>query len=417
MNKLNLVVDIDGVLTTGQFAYTADGKAHKIFGPHDADGLKAIRDEVNIFFITADERGFDISNKRITDMGYSATIVAEEDRFAYFRENFGFDNTIFIGDGIHDARLLHQCLFGIAPKSARPEAQAAANYVTPTRAAEGAVLDACLEIKRRFLDSAAITQFIDKTARYTYERIRPGYGERLPEFTSGKYFHTIYLHAGEGTVEIKSGAAVKTQTITTGQGWYATPGTSWRLLPGANCDAFHVFSEVDSQKPIISIVDENDEQTEHKLKAYDLVTNPKRVDKPWGHELWIMWSRDYHVLKLISMNAGNQSSLQIHREKLETNYLLEGKADVIDQLPIDTTKSEELMAQALSEIDLDDFKESKIGGMHWTSSPGIVHRVIAATDYVAYETSTPELDDVVRLQDDTNRESGRIRHEHQAHAI
>ena len=49
--KYNFVLDVDGVMTTGQFLYDSKGKAYKIFGPHDADGLKLIRDKVNIYFI------------------------------------------------------------------------------------------------------------------------------------------------------------------------------------------------------------------------------------------------------------------------------------------------------------------------------------------------------------------------------
>ena len=36
--KLNLIIDIDGVMTTGQFLYSEKGKAFKVFGPHDSDG-------------------------------------------------------------------------------------------------------------------------------------------------------------------------------------------------------------------------------------------------------------------------------------------------------------------------------------------------------------------------------------------
>jgi len=419
MSKLNLVIDVDGVLTSGQFLYSTDGKSHKIFGAHDADGLKMIKDRVRIFFITADKRGFEISRKRVQDMGFECELVSEEDRFEYVRDKFGLASTVFIGDGVYDVALLKQCLFGIAPVSARAEAKAVADYVTPSRAAEGAVLDACLEIKKRLLESRALAQLIDKTERYTYERIRRGDGDRLPEFVSDSSLHTIYLHAGEATVEIEEVGKESTVRLKAGQGWYVTPGrgAAWRLKPGLGCDAFHVFSRVDLTKPIVEIVDDGNKQTERLLQGHGIISNPKRVDKPWGHELWIMWSRDYHVLKQISMNAGNQSSLQVHSDKLETNYLVEGKAQVIDQLPIDTSKTEEAMSEDLSKIDINKYKEDKVAGMHWTSSPGIVHRVIAATDYVAYETSTPELDDVIRLQDDTQRKSGRITEEHRAHAI
>ena len=58
-----------------------------------------------------------------------------------------------MGDGIHDAKVLKACKFGIAPENARIEAKKSADYITKSRAGEGAVLDACLEIKRKFIDN------------------------------------------------------------------------------------------------------------------------------------------------------------------------------------------------------------------------------------------------------------------------
>jgi len=150
--KLNFVLDVDGVMTTGQFLYSKEGKTHKVFGPHDADGLKLIRDKVNICFITADKRGLPITKKRISeDMGYRLEVVTEEERYNFIRENFGFENTIFMGDGIFDAPILRKCMFGIAPKNARIEAKNSADFITPSNSAEGSVCDACIVINKRFL--------------------------------------------------------------------------------------------------------------------------------------------------------------------------------------------------------------------------------------------------------------------------
>lgn len=150
---MNFVLDVDGVMTTGHFIYSVKGKALKIFGPHDADGLKLIKDKVNIFFITADNRGFAISKKRIEDLGFEIELISEQDRYNYIKEKFGFENTIFMGDGIFDAPLIRDCKFGIAPANARQEAKEVAHFITPSRSAEGAVCDACLEINRRFLEN------------------------------------------------------------------------------------------------------------------------------------------------------------------------------------------------------------------------------------------------------------------------
>ena len=153
MKKYNLLLDVDGVLNTGQFLYSSEGKAYKIFGPHDNDGLKLIKDKIKIKFITADKRGYPITKKRVVDdMGYNLDLVSEQDRFEYIKENYDLKNLIYMGDGYYDAKILKECKFGIAPASARKEAKAAADFVTESKAGEGAVLDACLEIKRRFLD-------------------------------------------------------------------------------------------------------------------------------------------------------------------------------------------------------------------------------------------------------------------------
>ena len=148
--KLNLVIDVDGVMTTGQFLYSSKGKTYKVFGAHDADGLKLIRDKINIIFITADKRGFPISKKRISDMGYKLKYVEDGGRYEWFKKNFSFDKTIFIGDGIPDALIIRDCLFGIAPANARIEAKRWAKYVTPSKSAEGAVCDACIKINKVF---------------------------------------------------------------------------------------------------------------------------------------------------------------------------------------------------------------------------------------------------------------------------
>ena len=139
-------------MTTGQFVYSKKGKEYKIFGPHDADGLKLIKDKVNIVFVSADKRGFPISKKRIDDMGYRIELIPDGTRYEWIKNKFGFENTIFIGDSIPDVYIIRDCKFGIAPANARIEAKKWAKYVTPSKSAEGAVCDACIKINKIFLN-------------------------------------------------------------------------------------------------------------------------------------------------------------------------------------------------------------------------------------------------------------------------
>ena len=153
MKKLIFLLDVDGVMTTGQYLYSQDGKSYKVFGPHDNDGLKLIKDKITINFITADKHGFPITKKRIVDdMGFELDLVSEQDRFEYIIEKYGFACLIYMGDGYHDAKILKESMFGIAPKNARKEAIDAADHVTESNAGEGAVLDACLEINRKYFE-------------------------------------------------------------------------------------------------------------------------------------------------------------------------------------------------------------------------------------------------------------------------
>jgi len=148
---MDFVLDVDGVMTTGHFLYSEEGKRFKIFGPHDGDGLNMLKDKMRIKFITADKRGFQITKKRIQDdMGFELELVTESDRLTYIKNNFDVNNLIFMGDGYHDALVLKICKFGIAPKNARREAKDAADFVTWSNSGEGAVLDACLEIQKKF---------------------------------------------------------------------------------------------------------------------------------------------------------------------------------------------------------------------------------------------------------------------------
>ena len=149
-----VIFDIDGVMTTGQFLYSKEGKEYKVFGAHDNDGIKLLDGKLDIVFVTADKRGYPISKKRIVDdMGRDLVIIEASKRFDYIDKVYGLENVIYMGDGYHDASILASCCCGIAPQNARIEAREASAFVTPSKSGEGAVLDASLYILKRYFQT------------------------------------------------------------------------------------------------------------------------------------------------------------------------------------------------------------------------------------------------------------------------
>ncbi len=108
---------------------------------------------------------------------------------------------------------------------------------------------------------------------------------------------------------------------------------------------------------------------------------PKRVAKPWGEEIWFALT-DRYAGKILRVQAGERLSVQLHDAKDETSYLLTGRA-LVSQGP----SAAEMTTRELGP------------GECWRNQPGLVHTIEALEDCVVVEVSTPEVDDVVRLED------------------
>jgi mannose-6-phosphate isomerase len=113
----------------------------------------------------------------------------------------------------------------------------------------------------------------------------------------------------------------------------------------------------------------------------------EKIEKPWGHE--IIWAKtDKYVGKILYIKEGHRLSKQYHRSKEETIMVIEGG------ILLEVGDEEDMISLSLRE------------GMFEHIAPGLIHRfsAILGSDAKIVEVSTPELDDVVRLEDDYNRE-------------
>lgn len=145
------ILDVDGVMTTGQFLYTEEGKAMKIFGPDDNDGLGLLKPHIDIRFVTGDRKGFPISRKRIQDdMGFQLDVVSTIKRIEWIEELYDPENVIYMGDGIFDHYVMKKVGYSIAPENSDPIAKAHADYVTKRVGGDRAVAEACLHVLAKF---------------------------------------------------------------------------------------------------------------------------------------------------------------------------------------------------------------------------------------------------------------------------
>ena len=110
-------------------------------------------------------------------------------------------------------------------------------------------------------------------------------------------------------------------------------------------------------------------------------TSPQRVEKPWGYEL--IWAKtDRYVGKLLHIEAGHALSYQFHRVKEETIYVLSGSLSLH---VAEGDESPRVLVLGPGEV--------------FHILPGLRHRFEAVETVELLEASTPELDDVVRLED------------------
>ena len=145
-----LVIDVDGILTDGTFLYDYQGeKSHKVFGADDNDALKLLAGKVEIVFVSADSRGFLISESRVRDMGHAIYCVSSSDRLDWIKDRYDLATTCYIGDGFYDSRILTSCGYSISTASSSIASQLSSSYITPSvggqRALSEAVLHLCIK--------------------------------------------------------------------------------------------------------------------------------------------------------------------------------------------------------------------------------------------------------------------------------
>jgi mannose-6-phosphate isomerase-like protein (cupin superfamily) len=117
----------------------------------------------------------------------------------------------------------------------------------------------------------------------------------------------------------------------------------------------------------------------------------RRVEKPWGYEI-VFAENERYAGKILHLDAGHALSLQYHERKDETLYVLKGEVTLLVDADADAEKDGNLTEVTLA------------AGDSYRIRPGVRHRMSASAPCDLVEVSSPELDDVVRLEDRYGRE-------------
>ena len=123
--------------------------------------------------------------------------------------------------------------------------------------------------------------------------------------------------------------------------------------------------------------------------------SPKIVLKPWGREIWYADQAAY-AGKILEISAGKRLSLQYHERKTETLYLLSGRV-IVTFRPLVAGETPGAATVSM------EHEHTWEAGQALHIPVHTIHRFAAVTDAVLLEVSTPDLTDVVRLQDDFAR--------------
>lgn len=150
---------------------------------------------------------------------------------------------------------------------------------------------------------------------------------------------------------------------------------------------------------------------------FNQLTDCHRVNKPWGYELWLQPGSEVYpfALKQLKLQTGAMTSLQVHQHKSESILILDGYGQLLfypEFFDCDRYLTSGYTDQEIATIKNNLVKKDIGPGAVFHTPPGTVHRMVAYKDLIYIEASTTELDDVVRLEDSSNRPHGRIDSEH-----
>lgn len=142
-----LVLDVDGVLTTGAIYYGSNGFEMRGFHIHDGMGIKLLQ-KANINVAIISSKKSEAVEKRIQELGISHAYLGHEDKLPAYEDlkhklNLPDDEIAYMGDDLPDLTILRRAGFSITVKGAPEIIQQNVDYITKKKPGKGAVREVC----------------------------------------------------------------------------------------------------------------------------------------------------------------------------------------------------------------------------------------------------------------------------------
>lgn len=146
MNKYNIIMDCDGILTSTNLSYDIHGKTHKHFSVNDSLMVKFVQDhysdKINMQVLTGDiSPGLDITSTRLKQLNLEYVHCQNADKYSYIMDNFDPAKVIYVGDDIFDFVIFKNVHYSCTVNNAPAIIKSHASYVSPYIGGANAVTD------------------------------------------------------------------------------------------------------------------------------------------------------------------------------------------------------------------------------------------------------------------------------------
>jgi len=154
-DKIQIITDVDGIMTSANITYTAEGKRQKHFSVNDSLAMDfyrdCLRDRFDIIALTGDQGpGLEVTKQRLAQLSLGFISCKNINKYGYIRDNYDMSKVVYIGDDIYDFAIFQECALGCTVSNAPAIVLKHADYVSLYEGGKNAFTDILFAIFSHF---------------------------------------------------------------------------------------------------------------------------------------------------------------------------------------------------------------------------------------------------------------------------